>query len=66
MWMYNSLSLFLTGGALIVYVGIRDDIFELNAFVKLGLQLLAIGLFVVVDDLVVRDLYGFYGGLWIA
>ena len=55
------LSLFLAGGALISYVGIRDDIFELNAFVKLGLQLLAIGLFVIVDDLVVKDLYGFLG-----
>lgn len=55
------LSLFLAGGALIVYVGIRDDIFELNAFVKLSLQLVAIGLFVVVDDLVVRNLYGFLG-----
>ena len=53
------LSLFLAGGALISYVGIRDDIFELNPFIKLSLQLLAIGLFVVVDDLVVRDLYGF-------
>ena len=29
------LSLFLAGGALISYVGIRDDIFELNPFVKL-------------------------------
>lgn len=55
------LSLFLAGGALISYVGIRDDIFELNAFVKLGLQLLAVGLFVIVDDLVVRNLYGFLG-----
>jgi UDP-N-acetylmuramyl pentapeptide phosphotransferase/UDP-N-acetylglucosamine-1-phosphate transferase len=55
------LSLFLAGGALISYVGIRDDIFELNAFVKLFLQLLAVGLFVVVDDLVVRNLYGFLG-----
>jgi UDP-N-acetylmuramyl pentapeptide phosphotransferase/UDP-N-acetylglucosamine-1-phosphate transferase len=55
------LSLFLVGGALISYVGIRDDIFELNPFVKLGLQLLAIGLFIIVDDLVVRDLYGFLG-----
>ena len=55
------LSLFLSGGALISYVGIRDDIFELNPFVKLGLQLLAVGLFVVVDDLVVKDFYGFLG-----
>jgi UDP-N-acetylmuramyl pentapeptide phosphotransferase/UDP-N-acetylglucosamine-1-phosphate transferase len=55
------LSLFLAGGALISYVGIRDDIFELNPFVKLFIQLLAIGLFVIVDDLVVRNLYGFLG-----
>ena len=55
------LSLFLAGGALISYVGIRDDIFELNPFVKLVLQLLAIGLFVIMDDLVVKDLYGFFG-----
>lgn len=55
------ISLFLAGGALISYVGIRDDIFELNPFVKLFLQVLAIGVFVVVDDLVVRDLYGFLG-----
>ena len=55
------LSLFLAGGALISYVGIRDDIFELNPFVKLCLQLLAVGLFVVVDDLVVRDFYGLLG-----
>ena len=54
-------SLFLAGGALISYDGIRDDIFELNPFVKLALQLLAVGLFVVVDDLVVRSLYGFLG-----
>jgi UDP-GlcNAc:undecaprenyl-phosphate/decaprenyl-phosphate GlcNAc-1-phosphate transferase len=55
------LSLFLAGGALISYVGIRDDIFELNPFVKLFLQVLAIGVFVVVDGLVIRDLYGFLG-----
>ena len=55
------LSLFLAGGALISYVGIRDDIFELNPFVKLCLQLLAVGIFVVVDNLVVRDFYGFLG-----
>lgn len=55
------ISLFLAGGAMISYVGIRDDIFELNPFVKLFLQVLAIGVFVVVDDLVVRDLYGFLG-----
>lgn len=55
------ISLFMAGGALISYVGIRDDIFELNPFVKLFLQVLAIGVFVVVDDLVVRDLYGFLG-----
>ena len=55
------LSLFLAGGALISYVGIRDDIFELNPLVKLSLQLIAIGLFVVVDDLVVRNLCGFLG-----
>ncbi len=55
------LSLFLAGGALISYVGIRDDIYELNPFVKLFIQLLAVGLFVVVDDLVVRNLYGFLG-----
>ena len=55
------LSLFLAGGALISYVGIRDDIYELNPFVKLIIQLLAIGLFVIMDDLVVRDLYGFLG-----
>lgn len=55
------LFLFLAGGALIIYVGIRDDIYELNPFVKLSLQLLAIGLFVFVDGLVVRNLYGFLG-----
>ena len=55
------LSLFLAGGALISYVGIRDDIFELNPFGKLFIQLLAIGLFVIVDDLVVRNLHGFLG-----
>ena len=55
------LSLFLAGGALISYVGIRDDIFELKAYAKLFLQLLAIGLFVIMDDIVVRNLYGFLG-----
>ena len=55
------LFLFLAGGALIIYVGIRDDIYELNPFVKLSLQLLAIGLFVFVDGLVVKNLYGFLG-----
>lgn len=55
------LSLLLAGGALISYVGIRDDIYELNPFVKLALQLIAIGLFVVVDDLVTHDLLGFLG-----
>ena len=55
------LSLFLAGSALISYVGIRDDIFELNPFIKLVLQLFAVGIFVVVDDLVVRNLYGFLG-----
>ena len=55
------LSLFLAGGALISYVGIRDDIFELNPFVKLFLQVLAVGLFVVMDELIIRDLFGFLG-----
>lgn len=55
------LFLLLAGGALIVYVGIRDDIFELNPFVKLGIQVLAIGLFVGIDGLVVESLYGFLG-----
>ena len=51
-----SLSLFLAGGALISYVGIRDDIFELNALLSF-IQLIAKGLFVVVDDLVVRTVW---------
>ena len=55
------LSLFLAGGALISYVGIRDDIFELNPFIKLFIQLIAVGIFVIVDDLIIRELYGFLG-----
>ena len=53
------LILVLGAGAIIVYVGIRDDIYQLRPIVKLVLQLVAIAFFVFGDDLVVRNLYGF-------
>lgn len=53
------LILFLGAGAVIVYVGIRDDIYQLRPIVKLILQLVAIAFFAFGDDLVVRNLYGF-------
>ena len=49
----------LGAGAIIVYVGIRDDIYQLRPIVKLVLQLIAISFFVFGDDLVVRNLHGF-------
>lgn len=54
------LILVLGAGAIIVYVGIRDDIYQLQPIVKLVLQLIAIGFFAFGDDLVVRNLYGFF------
>ena len=53
------LILVLGAGAIIVYVGIRDDIYQLRPIVKLVLQLAAIAFFVFGDDLVIRNLYGF-------
>ena len=53
------LILVLGAGAIIVYVGIRDDIYQLRPIVKLVLQLVAIAFFVFGDDLVVRNLHGF-------
>ena len=53
------LILVLGAGAIIVYIGIRDDIYQLRPIVKLVLQLIAIAFFVFGDDLVVRNLYGF-------
>ena len=53
------LILVLGAGAIVVYVGIRDDIYQLRPIVKLMLQLVAISFFVFGDDLVVRNLNGF-------
>jgi len=53
------LVLFLGAGAIIIYVGIRDDIYQLRPIVKLILQLVAIAFFTFGDDLVVRNLHGF-------
>ena len=53
------LILFLGAGAIVVYVGIRDDIYQLRPIVKLMLQLITISFFVFGDDLVVRNLNGF-------
>lgn len=55
------LILLLCAGAIIVYVGLRDDIFELSPFAKLFLQLIAISLFVFGENLVVWNLNGFLG-----
>ena len=53
------LILILGAGAIVVYVGIRDDIYQLRPVVKLILQLVAVGFFAFGDDLVVRNLHGF-------
>ena len=53
------LILVLGAGAIIVYVGIRDDIYQLRPIIKLILQLCAVAFFAFGDDLVVRNLYGF-------
>jgi UDP-GlcNAc:undecaprenyl-phosphate GlcNAc-1-phosphate transferase len=53
------LILVLGAGAIVIYVGIRDDIYQLRPIVKLMLQLVAISFFVFGDDLVVRNLNGF-------
>ena len=53
------LILVLGAGAIVVYVGVRDDIYQLRPTVKLMLQLIAIAFFAFGDDLVVRNLHGF-------
>ena len=53
------LILVLGAGAIVVYVGVRDDIYQLRPTVKLVLQLIAIAFFAFGDDLVVRNLHGF-------
>lgn len=53
------LILVLGAGAIIVYVGIRDDIYQLRPLVKLALQLVAVAFFAFGDDLIVRDFHGF-------
>lgn len=55
------LTLILCSGAVIIYVGVRDDIFELSPLAKLLLQLIAISFFVIGEDLVIRNLNGFLG-----
>ena len=55
----NRLILVLGAGAIVVYVGVRDDIYQLRPTVKLMLQLIAIAFFAFGDDLVVRNLHGF-------
>ena len=55
------LILLLCAGAIIVYVGVRDYIFELSPLAKLLLQLIAISLFVFGENLVVWNLNGFLG-----
>ena len=55
------LILLLCAGAIVIYIGIRDDIFELSPLAKLLLQLVAISLFVFGEDLVVWSLNGFLG-----
>ena len=53
------LILVLGAGAIVIYIGIRDDIYQLRPAVKLVLQLVAIAFFVFGDNLVVRNLHGF-------
>jgi UDP-N-acetylmuramyl pentapeptide phosphotransferase/UDP-N-acetylglucosamine-1-phosphate transferase len=53
------LMLILGAGAIVIYIGIRDDIYQLRPAVKLVLQLVAIAFFAFGDDLVVRNLHGF-------
>ena len=53
------LILFLGAGAIIVYIGVSDDIYQLRPIIKLILQLIAIAFFTFGDDLVVRNLNGF-------
>ena len=53
------LILVLGAGAIVVYVGVRDDIYQLRPIVKLLLQVVAIAFFAFGDDLVVRNLHGF-------
>ena len=53
------LILVLGAGAIVVYVGIRDDIYQLRPIVKLLLQMVAVAFFAFGDDLVVRNLHGF-------
>lgn len=53
------LILVLGAGAIVVYVGVRDDIYQLRPIIKLMLQIVAISFFTFGDNLVVRNLHGF-------
>jgi UDP-GlcNAc:undecaprenyl-phosphate GlcNAc-1-phosphate transferase len=53
---------FLLGASMIIFsMGIRDDMLGLNAYVKIGLQLLASFLVVFFADVRIDSLYGMFG-----
>lgn len=53
---------FLLGASMIIFsMGIRDDMLGLNAYVKIGLQLLAAFLVVFFADVRIDSLYGLFG-----
>jgi UDP-N-acetylmuramyl pentapeptide phosphotransferase/UDP-N-acetylglucosamine-1-phosphate transferase len=53
---------FLLGACMIIFsMGIRDDMLGLNAYVKIGLQLIAAFLVVFFADVRIESLYGLFG-----
>ena len=55
------LLLMLCSTSLIVYLGIRDDVFEMGPYFKLLIQIFAISFFVFGDQLLINQLHGFLG-----
>ncbi len=55
------LVLMLCSASLIVFLGIRDDVFEMGPYFKLFIQIFAISFFIFGDHLVIQQFYGFLG-----
>lgn len=57
----NRLALLVTALTILLYVGVRDDIYDMSPWGKIALQVLTIGLVLLDDNLLITDFHGFLG-----
>jgi len=53
--------IFLTASFIVIIIGIRDDLIELSAVYKLGLQIIAVSVVLFGGDMYERSFYGILG-----